>query len=125
MIKTVLKTLSLSLVALGLAATSSAREQNRALLLMSMPPAESMVGCSPQAEIDRGWEFQQELLEARLAAKGPEAVNVPGAIIEPPFPSFAPYRTDLPSSIEALENARPSASTSRPSRTRRANTNKS
>lgn len=54
------------------------------------------MACSTQADVARGWEYQLERLETRLAAKPAQAVEVRGAIIAAPFPTFAPYRTDLP-----------------------------
>ena len=41
--------------------------------------------CAPQEFIDRGWEQQFDLLDARLAIKDPSSLRVPGAIITPPF----------------------------------------
>lgn len=90
MIQSALKTLSLSLGAVAMAASASAHYGSSTLDPARVAPLAAQAGCSPQQVIDRGWELQRELLEARLAAKGPESVEVPGTIIAPPFPGFGP-----------------------------------
>lgn len=94
MIKPAFKTRSLSFVVLA-AAVSTASTQSPLLHFSGMNSDKVSMRAS-QSEIDRGWERQQRLLDARLAARAAEGAFVPGAIIVPPFPSFAPYRTDLP-----------------------------
>jgi hypothetical protein len=100
MIKPLLKTLSFSFVTLASAAILSASEQSPGSD-RGPGPESARVGCSTQADIDQGWEEQMALLEKRLAEKEAEGLAVPGAIITPPFESFAPYRTDLPSTATA------------------------
>ena len=96
MIKSVCHTLSLSFAVLAAAAVSNAADRTSPSSLG--PPAidAERAPCGVQAEIDRGWETQQELLEARLAARATEGDLVKGAIVVPPFPEFAPYRSDIP-----------------------------
>ena len=121
MIKPAFKTLSLSFAALAAAAMSAASEQNTLRRLSATSAEPVRFECATQVEIERGWEHQQQLLEARLAAKASESVKVPGAIISPLFPSFAPYRTDVPS----VTSARKGSKASRPSTGRGASANKS
>lgn len=90
MIKPIVKTLSLSFVMLAGAAIASASEQIPLLNLSSVPVDALLVGCSSSAEIERGWEAQQQLLQERLAAKAAEAVQVPGTIISTPLTEFMP-----------------------------------
>jgi hypothetical protein len=107
MIKPLLKTLSFSFVTLASAALLSASEQSPAFDRASGPDS-ARVGCATQADIDQGWEEQLAQLEKRLADKEAEGLAVPGAIITPPFESFAPYRTDVPSIAAANKGAKPS-----------------
>ncbi len=121
MIKPVFKTLSLSFAALAAAAMSAAPEQNPSRHLSATSADPVRFDCATLVEIERGWEHQQQLLEARLAGKASESVKVPGAIISPPFPTFAPYRTDVPSATSARRGSK----ASRPSTGRGASANKS
>ena len=114
MIKPFLKTLSLAFVTFA-AATSFGLEQKPGPHRAAMSIESVRFACSTQADIERGWENQQALLEARLAAKASEALRVPGAIISPPFPNFAKYRTDVPSLTTSRRNAKPANSTGRQS----------
>ncbi len=98
MIKPFFKTLPLSVLAFALAATSPADELSR-LNAASAPKDPDQVACSTREAIDRGWEYQRGLLEGRLEAKAPASLEVKGAIISPPFPSYAPYRKDVPSAV--------------------------
>ncbi len=97
MTKPVLKTLSLAFVAFG-AVSASAAEQGQMLHLAPLAnvanaPVALSASCTAQAEIERGWEAQQRLLDERLAAKG-AAAQIPGTIISPPLPDFGATRTD-------------------------------
>lgn len=94
MIKPIVKTVSVSAFALMIVTSASALGQNATPRLASMSVESSIATCSSQADIERGWEYQQELLEARLAARGHPDVAVPGAIITSPFGSFPPYRSE-------------------------------
>ncbi len=113
MTKTVLTTLSLSFLTLAAAAPSPASEQSGARHFTSTPIESARVDCSAQAEIDLGWEYQQQLIAAGLAARSSEALSVPGAIISPPFPSFAPYRAEVPSARVVGKTSKPSRGASR------------
>ncbi len=84
MIKPVLKTVSLSFLVFGVAAFAPAAERAEASF------DSARFGCSSAAEIERGWEAQQQLVEERLAARGALAVEIPGTIISPPLPGFVP-----------------------------------
>jgi hypothetical protein len=95
MIKPVFKTLSLSVVVLSAVAYAGSG-QTRLLHVSAMPKTSMSEVRVSKSEIDLGWELQQKRLDARLAAKAALGELVPGAIIVPPFPSFAPYRTDVP-----------------------------
>lgn len=111
MIKPMLKTLSFSFVTLASAALLSAAEQAPKVDggAVEIP----RVGCATQTEIDLGWEEQIAQLEKRLADREAEGLSVPGAIITPPFESFAPYRADLPKALAAGKAAKTSRRTSR------------
>lgn len=105
--KSVLKTLSLTFVALAAAAAARASEQNP-LLPPDRTPAEWIRATHPsQSEIDRGWERQHRLIEARLAARVTGGLSVPGAIILPPFPGFARYRIDPQAAATLRKTAKP------------------
>lgn len=110
MIKPMLKTLSFSFVTLASAALLSAAEQGPRVDggVVEAP----RVGCASQAEIDLGWEEQIAQLEKRLAEREAEGLAVPGAIITPPFETFAPYRTDVPKALAAGKAAKTSRRTS-------------
>lgn len=82
MTKPVFKTLSLSVMAFVLATTPAPAEPDQ-------------VACSTRHAIDLGWEYQQGLLEGRLDARAAASIEVKGAIISPPFPTYAPYRQDV------------------------------
>ena len=103
MIKSILKTLSFSFVTFAAAAILSASEQGTAADRATASADSARVGCSTQADINQGWEEQQALLEKRLAEKEAEGLAVPGAIIVPPFETFAPYRTDVPAAVNAAK----------------------
>ena len=104
MIKPIVKTLSLSFVMLAGAAIASATEQIPLLNLAAVPAETLRVGCSSTAEIERGWEAQQQLLQERLAAKAAETVQVPGAIISTPLTEFMPQvRASAPAVNEGKE----------------------
>lgn len=90
MIKPIVKTLSLSFVMLAGASIAPAAEQIPVLNLASVSVDALRVGCSSSAEIERGWEAQQQLLQERLAAKAAEAIQIPGAIISSPLTEFMP-----------------------------------
>ncbi len=113
MTRSVLTTLSLSFFTLAAAAPSPAFQQGDPRHSASAAVESTVSGCSTQAEIDLGWEYQQKLIEARLAARSSEGLSVPGALIVPPFPAFAPYRPDVPSASVAGETAKPSSRASR------------
>jgi len=104
MIKTILRTLSFYSVAILSAAEQSAPEGRGAASIDSL-----RAGCPAQTDIDRGWKEQQEQLERRFAEKEAEGLLVPGAIITPPFESYAPYRTDLPTTVTAARPAKGNA----------------
>ena len=105
MTKPFLKTLSLTFILAAAAAHSFAQ--------VPLPGSRGestawMVGSHiARTEVERGWERQQRKLAERLAARAPEGVEVPGTIILPPFPSFAPYRTDVPPSVIAKKTVKP------------------
>ena len=106
MIKPVLKTLSLSFTVLATASMASAAEQNPRAQLASMALDSVTVACATQADVDRGWDYQVELLEARLAAKSQVAAELPGTVVTPPFEKLAPYRADLPAEVAARQTQR-------------------
>lgn len=126
MIKTVVKTLSLSfgLVAVAMAALASAsdspargKEAASAATALSTDDL-GRVGCSVRPDVDRGWEYQQELIDARMAARQAEGLSVPGAIISPLFTDFAPPRTDVsaakaepktPKAVKGVRRRRPAS----------------
>lgn len=113
MIKPVLKTMSFAFVVVfASAAMSRASDQNPSGPLADLSIGDEHLACSARADVDRGWEQQQELLEARLAARGADGILVPGAIISPPFPEFPAYRVDVPSSTLARRGSK-SAKTAR------------
>lgn len=91
MTKLAFKTLTFSAVVFVLAASSRANEKTPA----AVDPDASAV-CPARQAIDRGWELQRELIEARLEARAPGGLEVKGAILSSPFPSFPKYRADLP-----------------------------
>ncbi len=99
MIKSAFQFLSFSALVLAGAAASSAAAQAAPLpvSMKSLPGGE--VVCRAPQDVERGWESQLELLEARLAARAPEGIEVKGAIITAPFPTFPAYRRDLPSQL--------------------------
>lgn len=89
MILPFLKTLSLAIVAVtSVPPSSSAGEK----LMPDMPKAsvDLSCGCSSQTEIDRGWEYQLQLFDDRLAAKVMNPPGLPGTILASPFraPAF-------------------------------------
>ena len=94
MMKHASPTLAFSLVFFAGAASAHASSG----AVTSVTPS-TEVACSTRQDVDRGWEFQMELLEARLAAKGSQSLEVKGAIIRAPFPDFAPYRKDVPAPL--------------------------
>jgi len=101
MIKPMLKTLSFSFVTLASVAILSASEQGPAPDRGVAAGDSARAGCPARSDIDLGWEEQLALVEKRLAEKEAEGLAVPGAIITPPFETFAPYRTDLPPVVSA------------------------
>jgi hypothetical protein len=109
MIKPVFKTLSLSVVVLSAVAYAGSG-QTRLLHVSAMPKTSMSEVRISKSDIDLGWELQQKRLDARLAAKAASGELVPGAIIVPPFPTFAPYRTDVPESSGKLKANRTSPS---------------
>lgn len=94
MTKPVLTTLSLSFLMLRASAVASATEQAPLLHLASSPIENGRFGCSSQAEIERGWEAQQQLLDERLAARAATGVLIPGTILSPPLPDFNGSRAE-------------------------------
>lgn len=108
MIKPIVKTLSLSFVMLAGAAHASASEQIPLLNLASIPAETLRVGCASNAEIERGWEAQQQLLQERLAAKAAETIQVPGTIISTPLTEFMPQA--VASASTGTEGKAPKAS---------------
>ncbi len=96
MIKSIFKTLSLSFITLAATAATTSAGQGAILGLGAMPKDTTHVARAAKAEIDRGWEDQQRQVEKRQAEKAAEGLAFPGAIVVPPFESFAPYRTDVP-----------------------------
>ena len=101
-----LKTLSLSSLALALAAVASANEHKSVLDKTAVAAAAYRMACSAQQAIDRGWEYQRGLLEGRLEAKASQVLKVKGAIISPPFPPFAsPRRNGVASTTPGLKNS--------------------
>ena len=111
--KPVFKTLLLSLAVVLSATIAPAHEQVSALHLSALPANSARFACATQEEIERGWEHQQQLLDARLAAKEPQGVRVPGAIISPPFPDFAPYRSDAPIARATRKGSKPASGANR------------
>ena len=109
MTKSVLTTLSLLFFTLAAAVPSPASEPGASRHFASTPIESTRFGCSTQTEIDFGWEQQQQLIEARLAARSSEGLSVPGAIISPPFPAFAPYRAEVPSASVAGKTSKPAS----------------
>ncbi len=109
MIKPIFKTLSFSFLTLASAAILSASERGPAVERGPFPADWARVGCSAPSEIDLGWEEKLAQIEKRLAEKEAEGLAVPGAIITPPFETFAPYRTDLPPAVTVNKTARPVA----------------
>lgn len=106
MIKPVL-TLSLLLFPLTTSASLSSTGQSGLPESGSVPVQSTQFGCSSQAEIELGWEYQLRLIEARLAARADDGVlTVPGAILSSPFPSFEPYRSDAPEARAARKSAK-------------------
>jgi|CXWL01.1.fsa_nt_gi hypothetical protein len=106
MIKPIVKTLSLSFVMLAGAAIASASEQSPLMNLAAVPVDALRVGCSSTAEIERGWEAQQQLLQERVAAKAAETVHVPGTIISTPLTEFMPQALASAPSISEGKEAR-------------------
>jgi len=97
MIKSIFRTLSLSFVTLAAFSAPASAGQSALLNLGAMPVGDKAAGpCAANAEVDRGWEAQQRLIDRRLAARVAEGLAFPGAIVVPPFESFAPYRKDVP-----------------------------
>jgi len=118
MINKMLKTLSFSFVTLVSAALASASDQGPAADRGAVGPDSARVGCATQSEIDRGWDEQIQRVEKLQAERAAEGLAVPGAIITPPFEAFAPYRNDVPPTVNAAGAARtakrqPSAGSSR------------
>ena len=94
MIHSIHKTLSFSFVALASVAIVSASQdpsENRASSADSL-----RYGCAIPSDVDQGWEEQLARVDKLVADKEADGLDVPGAIITPPFESFAPYRTDVP-----------------------------
>ena len=106
MIKPILKTLSLSFVTLASAAILSASEQAPGVERGAAAADSARVGCPAPLEIDLGWDEQLTQLEKRLVDKEAGGLSVPGAIITPPFETFAPYRTDVPQAVTANKAAK-------------------
>ena len=96
MIKSIFRTLSLSFVTLVAFSAPASAGQGALLNLGAASGDKSSVPCATNADVDRGWEAQQRLIERRLAEKAAEGIAFPGAILVAPFPSFAPYRKDVP-----------------------------
>jgi|SRR5678816_3568616 len=99
MINSIHKTLSFSFVAFASVAIASASQdpaENRASQTDSL-----RYGCAVQSDVDQGWEEQLARVEKLVADREADGLAVPGAIITPPFESFAPYRTDLPPAATA------------------------
>ncbi len=101
MINKMLKTLSFSFVTLVSAAMVSASDQAPAVDRGAAASDSARVGCATPSEIDLGWEEQIQLVEKRQAERDAEGLAVPGAIIIPPFEVFAPYRNDVPPTVNA------------------------
>jgi hypothetical protein len=100
MIHSIHKTLSYSFVALASVAIVSAsqdRAENRASSTDSL-----RYGCSAPTDVDQGWEEQLARVEKLIAEKEADGLAVPGAIITPPFETFAPYRSDVPAAATAV-----------------------
>ena len=95
MIKSIFRTLSLSFVTLA-AFSAPASAGQGALLSLGAASGDKNIPCAANADVDRGWEAQQRLVDRRLAEKVAEGLAFPGAIVVPPFESFAPYRKDVP-----------------------------
>jgi len=106
MIKPILKTLSFSFVTLACAAILSASEQGSTAERGAASADSARVGCATQADIDQGWEEQLAQVEKLQAQREADGLAVPGAIITPPFESFAPYRTDVPPTVIAARAAK-------------------
>ncbi len=100
MIKPILKTLSFSFVTLASVAILSASEQSPGLDRVRSADS-ARTGCAAESEIDLGRDEQLAQVERRLVEKEAEGLAVPGAIVTPPFESFAPYRTDVPPTVAA------------------------
>ena len=94
MIKPILKTLSF--VTLACAAILSASEQGSTAERGAASADSARMACATQADIDQGWEEQLAQVEKLQAQREADGLAVPGAIITPPFETFAPYRTDVP-----------------------------
>lgn len=94
MTKLVQKSLSFSIAALVAAASASALEHNPAAQVASMSIEAMSSVCATQADVERGWEYQYALLEARLEAKGAQNAALPGTIVTSPFEDVVPYRSD-------------------------------
>jgi hypothetical protein len=109
MIKSVFKTLSLSFITLAATAATTSAGQGAILGLGAVPKDSTHVACATRADVDRGWEDQQRLVEKRLAEKAAEGLAFPGAIVVPPFESFAPYRKDVPKVAAARKNQKTAA----------------
>ena len=102
MIKSIPRKLSFAFMTLASATMLSASERGAA----SASADASRAGCAVPSEVDRGWAEQLALVEKRGAAKEAEGLAVPGAIITPPFETFAPYRTDVPAGVAANQAGR-------------------
>ena len=103
MTHSLLKTFSLSLVTL-VGATLASAQQNGVAHFVSTNADAAPKACAAPADIERGWEQQIELIEARVAAKAQDTANLAGAVVTPPFQKFAPYRTDVPVTRSARKN---------------------
>ena len=113
MTPSVLATLSLSFVTLAAAIPSPAVEPGGWRHSAPAPIESTRSGYSTQAEIDLGWEYLQQLIDVRLAARSSEVLSVPGAIISSPFPAFIPYRAEIPSAKVEGKTSKPSSRASR------------
>jgi ABC-type sugar transport system substrate-binding protein len=112
MIKPILKTLSFSFATFALA-TIAAAGQGPVTDRAAASSDSARVGCATVTEIDLGWEEQIQQVEKREAEKEADGLLAPGAIITPPFETFAPYRTDLPpvaTAARGAKSARPQSS---------------
>ena len=108
MIKSALKAFSLSFLAVSAAAVSATEQVPSAHPAVRAMESAS-AGRFSSAEIARGWEAQQRLLDARLAARGTQRVEIPGTILSPPLPDFDLNRADgaTATSRSARKGARP------------------